>query len=310
MATGEPPDGAAERAAAPGIPARRAIDLPDGRTLDVLLAGPEEGLPLVLHNGTPGGLAVWPGIVEAARIRGMRTIVVARPGYEGSTPRPGLVAAVAGDVAAVLDALGCDAFVTVGWSGGGPHALACSVLLRGRCLAAATLASVAPYGAAGLDWLAGMGPENVKEFSAAVYGEPALTAFLTGEAAGLRDVGGADLAAALGGLISAADSAVLTGAFADHLAASLRASVSGGIAGWRDDDLAFVAGWGFDPAEAGSVAVWQGSEDRMVPAAHGRWLARHIPAARARMRRGDGHLTLQANKFGQVLDDLIDIAGL
>jgi hypothetical protein len=45
MATGEPPDGAVERAAAPGVPARRSIDLPDGRTLDVLLAGPDDGLP-------------------------------------------------------------------------------------------------------------------------------------------------------------------------------------------------------------------------------------------------------------------------
>jgi pimeloyl-ACP methyl ester carboxylesterase len=311
MVTGKEPARGDGQAAATGAPQRRAIGLPDGRTADVLLAGPAEGLPLVLHNGTPGGLVVWPGTVEAARIRGMRTIMVARPGYEGSTPRPGrVVADVAGDVAAVLDALGCDAFLTVGWSGGGPHALACSAVLRGRCLGTATLASAAPYQAEKLDWVAGMAPENVKEFGAALDGEAALTAFLTSAAAGLRDVQGADLAAQLGGLVSGADNAVMTGAFADHLAASLRASVSRGIAGWRDDDLAFVAGWGFELAEAGRVAVWQGSEDLMVPAAHGKWLARHIPGARARMRRGDGHLTLQANKFGEVLDDLIDLAGL
>jgi pimeloyl-ACP methyl ester carboxylesterase len=285
--------------------------VPGGRTVDVLLAGPAEGLPLVLHNGTPSGLGAWSGTVEAARVRGMRTIMVARPGYEGSTPRPGRrVADVAGDIAAVLDALDCDAFLTVGWSGGGPHALACSAVLRGRCLAAATLASVAPYQADKLDWLAGMGPENIKEFGAALDGEAALTDFLSSEAAGLRHVQGAQLAAELGGLISGADNAVLTGAFADHLAALLRSAVSRGIAGWRDDDLAFVAGWGFELSDAGGVAVWQGSEDLMVPAAHGKWLARHIPGARARMRRGEGHLTLQANKFGEVLDDLIDLAGL
>jgi pimeloyl-ACP methyl ester carboxylesterase len=237
--------------------------------------------------------------------------MVARPGYEGSTPRPGRrVADVAGDIAAVLDALDCDAFLTVGWSGGGPHALACSAVLRGRCLAAATLASVAPYQADKLDWLAGMGPENIKEFGAALDGEAALTDFLSSAAAGLRHVQGAQLAAELGGLISGADNAVLTGAFADHLAALLRSAVSRGIAGWRDDDLAFVAGWGFELSDAGGVAVWQGSEDLMVPAAHGKWLARHIPGARGRMRRGEGHLTLQANKFGEVLDDLIDLAGL
>jgi len=119
---------------------RRTIDVPGGRKVEVLLAGPDDGLPLVLHNGTPGGLVAWPEAVEAARVRGLRTIMPARPGYVGSTPRPGrLVADVAGDVAAVLDVLGCDAFVTAGWSGGGPHALACSVMLRGRCLATAAV---------------------------------------------------------------------------------------------------------------------------------------------------------------------------
>jgi pimeloyl-ACP methyl ester carboxylesterase len=290
---------------------RRTVTVPDGRTLDVLLAGPADGLPLVLHNGTPAGLEAWPGTVEAARARGMRAITIARPGYERSTPRPGrVVADVTGDVAAVLDALGCDAFVTVGTSGGGPHALACSALLRGRCLAAATVAGVAPYPAEGLDWLAGMGPENVEEFGAAVSGEPALTALLSAWAPSLRNVQGSQVAASLGGVISAADKAALTGAFADHLAASLRSAVRAGIAGWRDDDLAFVAGWGFDLADAGKVAVWQGDQDRMVPSAHGQWLARHIPGARARLRPGDGHLTLQVDRIGEVLDDLIDLAGL
>ena len=297
---------------------RRTVGLPGGRIADVLLAGPAEGLPLVVHNGTPSGLVLWPGTVRAAGARGLRVVQVARPGYERSTPRPGRrVADVAGDVAAVLDALGCEAFLTVGTSGGGPHALACSALLRGRCLAAATVAGVAPYRAARLDWLAGMGPENVREFGAAAGGEAALTAFLSAEADGLRQVQGEQVAAEMGGLISAADKAVLTGAFADHLAASLRAAVKGdgkaggaGIAGWRDDDLAFVADWGFDLSQAGPVAVWQGGQDRMVPPAHGRWLARHIPGARARLRRADGHLTIQASRIGEVLDDLIDMAGL
>jgi hypothetical protein len=41
-------------------------------------------------------------------------------------------------------------------------------------------------GAPGLDWLAGMGPENVAEFGEAVRGEAALTAFLDNEAGGWR----------------------------------------------------------------------------------------------------------------------------
>ena len=290
---------------------RRTVGVPGGRSVEVALAGPDEGLPLVLHNGTPGGPVAWPPMAEAARVRGLRLVMPARPGYAGSTPRPGRrVGDVADDVAAVLDALGCDAFVTAGWSGGGPHALACAARLPGRCLAAATIAGVAPYPAAGLDWLAGMGQENVTEFGAAQAGEAKLTGYLDQAAAGLETVTGAEVAAALGGLLSGPDLDVLTGEFADYLAASMRSACSTGIAGWRDDDLAFAAGWGFAMDEVGRAAIWQGSEDLMVPPAHGRWLAANIPGARARPRRGAGHLTLVLTSFGEILDDLIDLAGL
>jgi pimeloyl-ACP methyl ester carboxylesterase len=288
---------------------RRLVALPDGRDIDVLIAGPGDGLPLVLHSGTPGGLVLFPPTVQAARARGLRVIQAARPGYEGSTPRPGRrVADVAADTAAVLDQLGADTFVTAGWSGGGPHALACAAELPGRCLAAASIAGVAPHGASGLDWLAGMGPENIEEFGAALGGEAALTGFLEGAAAELKAVTGTDVAASLGGLVPPADKAVLTGAFAEYLAAGLRSAVRAGIAGWRDDDLAFVSDWGFSPGSGAPVAIWQGDQDLMVPYAHGQWLAANIPGARVHLLPGEGHLTVRESHFGHILDDLLDLA--
>ena len=299
---------------------RRRVTRPDGRYIDFLVAGPADGLPLVLHEGTPVGLVLYPPTVQAARIRGLRVILAARPGYEGSTPRPGRrVVDVAGDTAAVLDELGADTFVTAGWSGGGPHALACAAALPGRCLAAASVAGVAPYQAEGLDWLAGMGPENIEEFGAAVQGEAALTAFLDSAAAMVSTLTGESVAKSLGGLVIQADQAVLTGEFADHVAASLRASMNSGIAGWRDDDLAFVKDWGFSlgwespspaPGDPAPVAVWQGDQDRMVPFAHGQWLAANIQGARAHLMPGDGHLSMTVSAFDRILDDLLDMAGL
>jgi pimeloyl-ACP methyl ester carboxylesterase len=53
------------------------------------------------------------------------------------------VASAAADTATVLDHLGAGAFVTMGHSGGGPHALACAALLPDRCVAAASVAGVA-----------------------------------------------------------------------------------------------------------------------------------------------------------------------
>jgi pimeloyl-ACP methyl ester carboxylesterase len=253
-----------------------------------------------------------PTAAAAAAERGLRLVLYGRPGYGRSTPDPGRrVAGAADDVAAVLDALDVTEFVTVGWSGGGPHALACAAGLPGRCLAAASMAGIAPYPAEGLDWLDGMAGENVAEFSAALAGKEALTAFLEPEARALAATTSADVAAGLGDLASAADQKAVTGEFADYLAAAFRAAVEHGLAGWRDDDLAFTADWGFTMTEAGRgapVAVWQGDQDMMVPWSHGQWLAAHIPGARPHLRPGEGHLTL-GNRFGAILDDLLDLAG-
>jgi pimeloyl-ACP methyl ester carboxylesterase len=158
-----------------------------------------------------------------------------------------------------------------------------------------------------------MGQENVDEFGAAVQGETALTAFLDSAAAAVGTVSGADVAQALGGLVIAADQAVLTGEFADHVAASLRAGVSTGIAGWRDDDLAFTKDWGFSfdgETPTAPVAIWQGDQDKMVPFAHGQWLAANIPGARAHLLPGEGHLSLTVSSLDRILGDLLDLAGL
>jgi pimeloyl-ACP methyl ester carboxylesterase len=280
--------------------------LPDGRILEYAAAGPAGGLPLVLHHGTPSGAVLYPPLVAAAGACGLRTILPARPGYGASTARPGrTVADVAADVAALLDGLGLDRFLTLGWSGGGPHALACAALLPDRCRAEATIAGVAPYDAPGLDWLAGMGEENIAEFGAAAAGPAALTAYLEPAARDLVAAPAAELAAALGDLVSDVDRRALTGEFAGYLTASFRAALSTGVAGWRDDDLAFLTGWGFGPGSGTvPVAIWQGDEDRMVPVDHGRWFAAHVPGAAIHLVPGEGHLSLLTNRIDTILADL------
>ncbi len=290
---------------------RHVVRTADGRDIEYLTAGPEDGLPLVVHEGTPVGLSLNARLASAAAERNLRAVLAARPGYEASTPRPGrAVADIVPDTAAVLDALGAGEYLSIGFSGGGPHTLACAALAPGRCLAAASVAGVAPYTAAGLDFLAGMGPENIEEFGLAVRGADALTPFLEKEAQALRAITGDQIVAALGGLISGADAAVLTGEFAADLAQGLRGAVRNGIAGWRDDDLAFTVGWGFPvEAAAGRAAIWQGDQDNMVPFAHGQWLAAHIPGARVHLEPGAGHLTMTVTAIDRILDDLLDLAG-
>jgi pimeloyl-ACP methyl ester carboxylesterase len=151
-----------------------------------------------------------------------------------------------------------------------------------------------------------MGEENVEEFAAVEAGEEALRAYLEREAAGLRDVTGEQVVAAFGDLVGEADRAVLTGEYADYVAGSMRRAVSGGIDGWLDDDLAFRAAWGFDlGAIEVPVTVWQGDDDRMVPFAHGKWLAAHVSGARAELRPGEGHISISLAHYGDILDDLL-----
>src|SRR5437660_2335451 len=146
----------------------RQVRRSDGAALEVL-SDESDNEPLVFHWGTPCAAVWFDPLVSAASRAGLRLVTYSRPGYAGSTSRPGrTVADAAADVAAILDALGAGTFVTLGWSGGGPHALACAALLPDRCVAAASVAGVAPFTAPGLDWTAGMSPDNIAEFRAAV----------------------------------------------------------------------------------------------------------------------------------------------
>jgi pimeloyl-ACP methyl ester carboxylesterase len=288
------------------------VELADGRTVGIIADGPVNGLPMLFQSGTPCAAVLFPPLIAAASNRGLRTVAYSRPGYANSTPKPGRsVADCAADIVAVLDAINAHTFVTVGWSGGGPHALACAALLPGRCAGAASIGSVAPFGVDGLDWFAGMASNNVEEFSLAAEGEAVITPALEDWAKGLAQIDGASIATSLGGLVTDVDRAALTGQFADFVAASFRGGVSTGIAGWRDDDLAFTRHWGFSLADITTpVALWHGDEDVLVPFAHGEWLARHVPHARANLRSGEGHLSLVGGGISEIIDDLWDLASL
>jgi pimeloyl-ACP methyl ester carboxylesterase len=276
----------------------------------VCVDGPEGAIPLLFHNGTPSSGQLYGPFVEAASQRGLRMVGFARAGYGKSTRNPGRsVADVAPDVAAILDELGADRFYTLGWSGGGPHALACAAMLPARLIGAATVGGLAPYNAAGLDWLAGMGQENVEMFRAALAGDHALRNLVERAAVWAANITPDEVVAALGDLVSDADRAVISGESAVWLADVFREAVRNGIWGWCDDEAALVRPWGFNLSDIGvPVAVWQGAQDRTTPFAHGEWLASHIPGVHPHLLPDHGHLSLGVASFGLLLDDLLTIA--
>jgi pimeloyl-ACP methyl ester carboxylesterase len=280
----------------------RIVSAADGRKLAVHEAGAADGLAVIVHHGTPSSGLLYDPWIEDAAAGGIRLIGFDRAGYGDSSRLRGRnIAAAAGDVEAIADALELDRFATWGISGGGPHALACAALCGDRLTAVASLAGVAPWGAEGLDWLAGMGEANVKEFDAVLAGEDALRPSVERDRIEMLATGPDELETVLDSLLGGADQAILKTGIAPWLVAADSLGLRDSADGWIDDDLAFAAPWGFEPGDVSRpVLIVQGGDDRFVPRSHGEWLAGHVRGAESWIDDADGHLTLMQHRVPDV----------
>lgn len=249
---------------------------------------------LIYHHGTPGAGPLHADVLDPALVSDLRIVELVRPGYGNSTRQPNRTVADAVTLADELaDHLGFMKYVTMGWSGGGPHALANVALSPSRCVASMSLAGVGMYGQSDLDWLEGMGQDNHDEYKAAARGEVAIREYLEPVAAELKIVTGPQIVEVIGSLLPDEDRAALTGEYGENQAEDFRWSVHTGVDGWLDDDIAFVLPWGFELSEISNpVTIWQGASDLMVPLAHGKWLASKIPNAQVNLIDGHGHLSI------------------
>jgi pimeloyl-ACP methyl ester carboxylesterase len=280
------------------------VELPDGRRLRVADFADPEGVVTIVHHGTPGGPVPYPPWVEEAHRLGLRLVMYARPGYSTSTRLAGRRAAdAAADTAAIADALGAPRFLSFGFSGGGPHVLACAALLPDRVVAAASLASVAPYGAPDLDFLDGMGPGNIEEFGLVVNGgEEGSRPFTEEQTAQLLAASHEEVVEAMAPYLTEMDAAEMRGPLGVTLHAQMTDGLAHGSDGWVDDNLLTVQPWGFDLSSIRvPVLVWQGRHDAMVPFNHGVWLARQIPGAEVRLSEEDSHCTVLNQRMPSVL---------
>ena len=286
----------------------RTVDGPGGRKLLVREGGVPGGVPVLIHNGTPGSSVMYEPHVADAETKGIHLISYDRPGYGGSTRNPGRnVADCAADVEAVCNALGLDRICMWGISGGGPHALATAALLPDSVAAAASLASPAPFDAHGLDFFAGMGEKNVEEIKVVLESEERHWESLERDRAELLAATPDGLVEAWKTLLGPADLAVTTGRFARYVLDAIRAGIEHNLDGWFDDDIVLVTPWGFDLASIlVPVLLWQGEQDKFVPFGHGVWLSERVPGVDARLSPDDGHLTLTERRVPEVHDWLLE----
>lgn len=269
----------------PAQPAQELVTA-DGRTIRYFDTGARgasgasgTGATVLWHHGTPQTGAVIAPLADAADAAGLRVVSVTRAGYPGSAERPGRsVSDAAADALLVLDALGIDAFATVGASGGGPHALACAAIAPERVTAVGTLASLAPRWDSD-DWFAGMSSPD------------ALLTAVIGRDARLHHAEHAEFDESS---FTDRDWAALAAEWAP-LGADAQAGSAAGPTGESDDDVAYVTPWGFDPGGVTAPTLLvHGGADRVVPVAHAHALLDRIPNSDLLLRPRDGHVSVLA----------------
>jgi pimeloyl-ACP methyl ester carboxylesterase len=283
-----------------------SFQLPDGRDLEYEVSGPSTGSAVVFHHGMPGSAVPMPTVLDSITERGFRVVTYSRAGYGASSPAPGRsVADSVADCVSLLAHLGITEYLTVGWSTGGPHALAQAALAPESVTGVLSVASFAPFDAPGLDFVEGMGAQNVAQFGIIGQGEPAVRGLVAQMAAAVRDNSPADVVAGLASMFSPVDAEVLTGSFGAENAANMNHALAPGDEGWVEDLVALTSPWGVGvTAIKVRVELWHGSEDRMVPLSHGQWLAEHLPTVTPHLEAEHGHLSIAIGSLGDKLDAL------
>lgn len=232
---------------------------------------------LLWHHGSPQTGAILPPVRAAADAHGLAVVSVARPAYAGSPRRAGrTVADVAVGLRPVLESVSAASVISVGASGGGPHALASAWAMPALVRAVITFASPAPFTDDDA-WFAGMqAPGGLR---AAAEGEASRRRFAETDVFDPEQFVDADFAA-------------LEGEWAP-LGADAGIAGADGPDGLIDDDLAFTRPWGFVLAEvSASVLLVQGGRDRVIPSSHARMLEVALPHATLDLHPDDGHVSV------------------
>ncbi len=279
-----------------------AVKLESGRVIDCVEDGDPHGFPLFVLHGTPGSRLLFKPQVIHASENGIRLVSYSRPGYGHSTRNEGRrIADCAPDVRELADFLGLDRFAVMGFSGGGPHALACGALLPDRVTGAVSVAGTAPYGAEGIDFMAGMGEYNIEDFNLLMGDQKKWEENNRKDIEMMRDRGREGMYEVLETLMSEPDRKAVSDDLRDFLYGQFIEGCEPDIYGLKDDNLAFLGPWGFDPSSIHVlVQIWQGSEDRFVPFSHGKWLAENIRNSEPHLVEGQGHLSLFVSAIPEI----------
>jgi pimeloyl-ACP methyl ester carboxylesterase len=291
-------------------PEPRTVRTAADRVVGYYEYGDPQGSPVIALHGTPACGAGFAWADQRARARGVRLLAPDRPGVGESEPWDRGRARTVNDYVPVLrdfaDALDLASFSVLGYSGGGPYALAAAHELAGRVHATAVVSGAGQVGV----WA------SVDDFEATdrrltrlSVRAPALARavlMLSARAARLAPSTSLRFAQIE---MAAPDRAVMAEFPSARAAlAVFSQSCRHGGAGVVDDYAALGRPWGF-PVEKISVPVhcWHATSDNIVPLRHTDELVRRIPGAQRSLWDGESHLAIVVH-VGEVLDALLEVS--
>jgi pimeloyl-ACP methyl ester carboxylesterase len=222
-----------------------------------------------------------------------------RPGIGRSDPKPGrTVGDYAEDVRGVADALGLNEFAVLGYSCGGPYALAAGAVLGQRVTAAILMAGVGPLDRPNareglsktdlqlLDW------SVRRPWAASLYLRVTRAAAWTSPRQALNS---------LKKELSSIDRQALD-EYGSGMMASFVESLRQGPQGVIEEYRAWSGDWGFRLNEVRPpVYLFQGDADQIVPMHHAEDMAARLANAELHRLAGEGHFSIQ-RRIGEILD--------
>lgn len=266
--------------------------MPDGRRLGYAEYGDPDGKAVMSFHGGPSCRLDVRFASHFCREEGIRLIAVDRPGIGLSDHQPGRkLLDWPEDVANLAASLGIARFAVLGWSAGGPYALACAHRIPHLLTQVGTIGSMAPIDGR---------PETVRECGLLldrilfplVRRSPWAAAQLL---RGAKRIPPWLLKWNLiHEVVSPADRALIASFDAAEVFDFFYEALRPGPWGTVQDYCVLGGPWGFSlDTITTEIHLWQGDEDRIIPLCQARWIADRLPDAHLHIVPGQGHFLLR-----------------
>ncbi len=283
------------------------LTLKDGRSLEWSDNGVVTDEALIFHHGTTCGLDVWDAWLAEAASRGVRAISLNRPGVGASTRNQGRrMHNDVGDVSELVEQLGINKFVSVGWSGGGGRALGTSFI--DACVGVHTIAGIPSQDINDPRWMAAVSTERHEKAQINRADFDALQKSRSADFEQGKDMSTEFMLADLEQYLPHfADFKAEYSVFADDFARSMRVALVNGPEADADDYAANIHLWGFDIDQIRKpVTLWHGDLDDDVEIQYGEYNHSRIPGSKFVRLEGLGHVDIMVEAREVILAAAID----